>query len=228
MEGLGKESVCDGLVRDCISPERLGKWYWERRRSVPEIAKTFRVGPQHLYELMRQRGIPRRSGSEVNYLTYKDKPQFQWKEKLAPEQKRLQTAGLMLYWAEGAKQGDSVDLSNTDPKLILVFLGFLRQICGVAESRLRGYIFIYEGQDAVEIRRYWSKLTRIPEGQFQKPYVSRFRPNRNHQNVFPYGVFHVRYNDKRLHHRILDSARHEADAFLLSWADAGVVNRDAL
>ncbi len=227
MEGSYKKWVQDWLVRDCVSPDRLRRWYWERQLSVPEIAEAFHVGPQHLYELMRRHGISRRTGSESNFLVNRDKPQFCWRKVLTPEQDRLRTAGLMLYWAEGAKQGSFVDLSNTDPKLILVFLRFLREICGVAESRLRVFLYVYEGQDIVEIRRYWSQLTRIPESQFMKPYVSRLRPERARRRILPYGVVHIRYSDKRLLQRLLESARQEADVFI-SWADAGAANRDGL
>lgn len=202
------------LLREGLSPEQLRKLYWDGKQSVPEIAKAEKLNPQNLYELMRKHGIERRTLTESNYLVYRDKPRYQIRQKLTAEQKRLRTAGLMLYWAEGTKHRTRVDLANTDPKLVLVFLRFLREICGVAESRFRGSLFIYEGQDAGEIRRYWSSLTRIPESQFTKPYVSRFREIRVRQTVLPYGVVHIRYSDKRLLQYILSEAQQEADAFI--------------
>ncbi len=203
------------LLRDGLSPEQLRKLYWDGKQSVPEIAKAEKLNPQNLYELMRRHKIPRRSRSESNYVTNKDKPQFQLLRNLTPEQERLRIAGLMLYWAEGAKHRTRVDLANTDPKLVLIFLRFLREICGVAESRLRGSLFVYEGQDAGEIRNYWSRLTRIPEAQFTKPYVSRFRATRVRQRILTYGVVHIRYSDKRLLQHLLSAAQQEADAFIL-------------
>lgn len=115
------EARAGWLLREGLSPEQLRKLYWDGNQSVPEIAKVQRVNPQDLYQLMRRHKIPRRSRSETNYVTNKDKPQFQLRRDLTPEQERLRIAGLMLYWAEGAKQGCMVDLANTDPKAILVF-----------------------------------------------------------------------------------------------------------
>ena len=202
------------FLREGLSPEQLRKLYWDGKQSVPEIAKAKKVNPHVLYELMRKHGIQRRSLTESNYLVYRDKPQYQLRRKLTAKQKRLRTAGLMLYWAEGAKHRTRVDLANTDPNLVLVFLRFLREICGVAESRLRGSLFVYEGQDIKEIRCYWSQLTGIPEAQFTKAYVSRFRTTRTRKRVLPHGVVHIRYSDKRLLQHLLLSAQQEAGAFI--------------
>ena len=198
------------FLREGVSPEELRKLYWDGRRSVPEIAKAKKVNPHVLYELMRRNKIPRRSRSESNYVTNKDKPQFQLRRGLTPEQERLRIAGLMLYWAEGAKRHHTVDFANSDPEMIQLFLRFLREVCGVAEPRLRALLYIYEGQNAEEIRRYWSRLTRIPETQFIKSYVSKFRIDRARQRVLFCGVFHVRYNDKRLLQQILSWIQEEA------------------
>ena len=202
------------LLREGLSPEQLRKLYWDGKQSVPEIAKAEKVNPQNLYELMRRHKIPRRSRSESNYVTNKDKPQFQLRQDLTPEQERLRIAGLMLYWAEGAKHRCVVDLANSDPGIILIFLRFLREICGVAESRLRVYLFVYEGQNIDEICRYWSELTHIPESQFIKPYVSKFRLGRVRQTVLPRGVAHIRYSDKRLLEFLLSSIRNEMECFV--------------
>lgn len=227
MKGADRQLLRNRLVRDCVSPDTLREWYWGKQLSVPEVADALHVEPQHLYEMMRRHEVARRSRSESNFLVNRDKPQFCWRRDLTPDEKRLQTAGLMLYWAEGAKQGHRVDLANTDPKLVLVFLRFLREICGVAESRLRALLYVYEGQDVGAIRRYWSTLTQIPEAQFQKPYVSRYRTDRARQKILPYGVIHIRYSDTKLFQRLLASAQQEADTFI-SRADAGVANRDGL
>ncbi len=198
------------LLREGLSPEQLRKLYWDGNQSVPEIAKAQKVNPQNLYELMRRNKIPRRSRSETNFVTNKNKPQFQLRRDLTPEQERLRIAGLMLYWAEGAKGYHTVDLANTDPQVVLIFLRFLREVCGVAESRLRVYLFIYEGQDAEPIRQYWSRLTQIPIEQFQKPYVSKFQHGRTRQRVLQNGVIHIRYNDTRLLQQILFWIQEEA------------------
>lgn len=89
--------------------------------------------------------------------------------------------GTMLYWAEGAKSGKLgknkiVDFTNSDPKMILVFLYFLREFCGIDEKRLRCLLYCYSNQNVYKLMRYWSKITHIPISQFTKPYIrSDFR-----------------------------------------------------
>lgn len=109
----------------------------------------------------------------------------------------------MLYWAEGVKGKNqvTVDFVNSDYKMILVFLKFLRRVCGVEEQKLRVLLYCYSDQDTGALVTYWSGITDIPENQFQKPYIRKdFNPNgRKMAN----GLVHVRYNDKKLFNQIM-------------------------
>ena len=102
----------------------------------------------------------------------------------------------MLYWAEGTKKGDTVDFANSDPKMIKLFMRFLREICGVAESRIRVYLYAFDNQNIVALKRFWSKITHIPLAQFTKPYIRKTDGKTKNQKM-PFGMIHIRYNDKR-------------------------------
>ncbi len=177
--------------------ERVRSLYINERLGVREVAERLGVSFWRVYELMRQHNIPRRRGSEQNYATYKHKPQFFPKQALAPEEERLRVAGTMLYLAEGAKRGDIVDFTNSDPRLITVFLGFLRRICGVSEARLRAALYAYADQDLEQLHKFWSEHTKIPLSQFIKPYVRPLTPNVSRRKM-SVGLLHVRYSDRRL------------------------------
>ena len=153
--------------------------------------------PWRVYELMRRHGIPRRRGAEQNYATYKNKPQFSPRLTLTAEEERLRVAGTMLYMAEGAKRGTIVDFTNSDPRLIQVFLDFLRRICGISEARLRAHVYAHANQDVEDLQRFWSEQTRIPRSQFIKPYVRPITPNVSGRKML-FGLLHVRYSDNRL------------------------------
>ena len=71
---------------------------------------------------MSRNNIPRRSYSDANYLVNKDKPQFKSKRHLSESEKRIKVAGIMLYWAEGTLKGNTVDLANSNPEMIKIFL----------------------------------------------------------------------------------------------------------
>jgi hypothetical protein len=177
---------------------QLKRLYWNEERSVPEIAKRTGVPAHALYEVMRRHRIPRRGRSESNYLVSRSKPQFQLKSKLSPEEERLKIAGIMLYWGEGAQLGPTVDFSNSKPEMIRVFLRFLREICGVGESRLRVYLYHHGAPRQVKSSmKFWQRITGIPLTQFQRPYVRKGNPHYSGR-IMPHGLIHIRYSDTRL------------------------------
>src|SRR5438477_5974135 len=79
-------------------------------------------------------------------------------------------AGIALYAGEGSKTRGSVTLPNSDPRMIVLFLAFLRRFFEVDESRLRVRLYLHEGLDLEAAVAYWSGLTGIPRWQFNKPY----------------------------------------------------------
>lgn len=186
------------FMKEALSAVELKHQYWDRKQSVPEIAKRTGIPAQTLYELMRKHEIPRRGRSESNYLVSSTKPQFSVKMDLSPEEERLKIAGTMLYWGEGAQGGPTVDFSNSKPEMIQLLLKFLRVICGVSESRLRVYLYHHGTPRQVRTSmRFWEEATGIPTNQFQRPYVRRGNPHYSGR-IMPHGLIHIRYSDKRL------------------------------
>ena len=202
---------------------RIRALYNEERLSFREVAIRMGVSQWRVYKLMQKHHIPRRRGSEQNYATYKTKPQFHLKNDLRPEEEQLRIAGTMLYLAEGAKRGTGVDFTNSDPRLIEVFLTFLRNVCGVAEERLRVHLYAYADQDIAPLMTFWSRLTHIPVQQFIKPYVRDLTPNLSGRKM-PSGLVHITYSDMRL----LQLIQQWGKEICQSWAGAGVANRSSL
>ena len=126
--------------------------------------------------------------------------------KLKAKEEKLKIAGIMLYWAEGAKAqkvlGTNrkryvIDLANSDSEMIKLFLKFLREICGVDEARLRVLLYCYVNQDVDFLKKHWHKVTGISLKQFSKPYVREdFLPEK--EGKMEYGLVHIRYSDKKL------------------------------
>ncbi len=147
---------------------------------------------------MQKNNIPRRGYSEANYAHYdRYKPKFLIKKNINAKDEYLKIAGIMLYWAEGAKHRYTVDFANSDSQMIKIFLRFLREICGIAESRLRIYLYAFSDQNIDELKKYWSRITQVPIAQFTKPYVRNVNPTLKDRRM-PYGLIHIRYNDKKL------------------------------
>lgn len=76
-----------------------------------------------------------------------------------------------LFWAEGSKQQSSVRFTNSDPRMIVAFLTFLRQGFCIDEKKLRVLVHLHEYHDEANIKSFWSKQTQIPLNQFFKSYI---------------------------------------------------------
>jgi transcriptional regulator with XRE-family HTH domain len=79
-------------------------------------------------------------------------------------------AGVALYAGEGAKTDGTLKFANTDPRMILFFVTWLRRFYEPDETRLRMRLYLHEGLDIEKASRFWSDLTEIPRSQFTKPY----------------------------------------------------------
>lgn len=113
--------------------------------------------------------------------------------------RELWLMGVMLYWAEGGKTQRMFRFSNGDPEMISIMMNFLRLICKVDESKLRGYIHIHPHLDHVLAEKYWSDISQIPNHQFFKTYR---KPNKGSaykgRDTLPFGVFDIYVMDTRL------------------------------
>lgn len=182
-----------------ISTTELKRLYHDELLSARQIAERNGVSLDAVYYLLRRYNIPCRSHAENRARAFMlKKPSFVLKEKLTTEEKKLKTLGVALYWAEGYKtqKSKTVDLANSDPYMIMVFLAFLRKVCGVDEKRFRVYLYCHSEKNISAYIRYWSKITGIPKTQFSKPYVPKRISKRD--KGMPNGLIHVRYSDKKL------------------------------
>lgn len=130
-------------------------------------------------------------------------------------QNELLILGAGLYWAEGYKRPvvrngrertfHVVSITNSDPLLIKAFIKFLREYCNVPPDRIKANIRIYKHLNERELKKFWRKITGIPEHNFHKTYygVSRSSSGVRPYNRLPYGVIQIVVSDTKLFHRII-------------------------
>ncbi|MDP8959286.1 MAG: hypothetical protein M3N51_08840 [Actinomycetota bacterium] len=80
-------------------------------------------------------------------------------------------AGVVLYWGEGSKTSNRLELANSDIRLVQVFLRWLDTLGVDRKVDLGVQLFLHGGQDAEQLKRWWSSETGIPIGCFIKPFV---------------------------------------------------------
>lgn len=184
----------------------LKKLYYEKKFSARKIAESFGVSLDAVYYFMRHHKLARRSFSEENRLRFlRKQPSFTLARGLSKRERQLKLIGVMLYWCEGYKTGKSstVDFVNSDPSMVKIFTEFLRTVCGINENKLRAYLYYYSNQDARELIKFWSAVTRIPPSQFTRPYM-RESLHVTPKHKMPHGLVHIRYCDKKLLLQIME------------------------
>ena len=90
-------------------------------------------------------------------------------------------AGLMLYLAEGTKKS-SMAITNSDERIIKFMKNWLGEFFQIKPEQLVMGLQIHPGQDEGKIKKYWSKITLVPIGNFHKTFIksngSKYRKNR--------------------------------------------------
>ena len=89
--------------------------------------------------------------------------------------RELWLVGTALYWAEGTKQKEhnpsqGVQFSNSDPRIIKVFLKWIKEVCKTSKKDICFRIFLHENNKKrlKEVQKYWSKTTQSSIKNFHK------------------------------------------------------------
>ncbi|MBI1956887.1 MAG: hypothetical protein HYS44_00295 [Candidatus Niyogibacteria bacterium] len=207
---------------------QIKRLYVGKKYSGVEIARHLNLPIRQVYRILEKASVRRRKTHESNLLRFeRQAPSFTLRKNFSTHDKLLLTAGIMLYWAEGAshKNRCSLDFANSDPDMIKVYLVFLRRVCGVDEGRLRIYLYCYANQNIEALKRFWTKITGVSLRQFTQPYVRKdFKKEK--EGKMPYGLVHVRYADKKLYRQF--EVWQQKIALQLSRVGGGVDNRSGL
>jgi len=141
-----------------------------------------------------------------------------------------QIMGLTIWWTEGTKAYkdkrwknvwvSNVDVTNTNPEIIKIFLAFLRQDLQINEKRLKLQLQIHEGDDIEEFEKYWSELTNIPKDRFNKTIV---RPKGNKTGKSK-GTCKIRYSDKATYDKLIQMLNKLLDGYLDAIAQNSIKN----
>ena len=113
-----------------------------------------------------------------------------------PDQKILKTICATLYWAEGNKRERYISFTNSDPKMISLFVTLLRRCYKIDESKFRALVHLHEYHNEEEIKAYWSQKSQIPLEQFSKSYLKPHTKKTIREGYK--GTVRIRYYDARI------------------------------
>ncbi|HLD91820.1 MAG TPA: hypothetical protein VI795_00320 [Patescibacteria group bacterium] len=102
----------------------------------------------------------------------------------------LKIIGATLYWTEGSKQKDhnpskELVFSNSDPKMIKIYLLWLKKCLFINTTDIVFEIYIHETYDKTkdELISYWSKITDFPTNKFEKIYFKKNKVHTFRKNI---------------------------------------------
>lgn len=81
--------------------------------------------------------------------------------------------GLGLWIGEGSKTIEQIRLVNSDPRVILLFMRWLREICKLENDNISVAMHLYPDSNERFSMKYWSELTRLPIDRFRKTQIDR-------------------------------------------------------
>lgn len=172
-----------------------------------EIPKDLLVNIENRLRLGRENSRKSRLSNIAKYNTEID---LRCKEEILPLSNRdLWIARLMLYAGEGYKSSrvscQRVEIANSNPEILRVFITFLTQVCLVSKEEIRIRLMLYEDINQEAARKFWSNALGIALNQFCKPFIKQsykdipFRHLRRSQ----YGTAHVNLYNIKVYKKII-------------------------
>ncbi len=104
--------------------------------------------------------------------------------------KELWLMGIVLYWAEGAKEkpyrtGERVHLMSIDERILLIFKKWLIECCCIDEDDIYYDVYIHENSthSSDAVRNHWRKVLSIPQKQTIPIYYKRGKVKTIRKNI---------------------------------------------
>lgn len=183
---LRKLGLSYGEIRRVIPVPKstLNTWFSGIRLSPEQVeAIRLRVGPESRRGIpvdtqrgRRQRIHEIRTEARLFAVDHLDDPLF--------------IAGVVLYWGEGAKTRNHLDLTNSDPAALRLFIRWCKAYLP-AEPDIQLSLHLHEGNDEEGAKTYWRSALGVPEVQFGKTFIKP-RGTGHRKNHLEHGVCRVR------------------------------------
>ena len=106
-------------------------------------------------------------------------------------------SGVNLYWAEGDNKYENglFRLANTDPRMIALFIKFVREVLEVSPERIKVALILYPDLSEKKCKKFWQSVSSIPVEQFYKvQYIKGKHPTKRSE----WGICSIVINSRAL------------------------------
>lgn len=181
-----------------VSPSSVLSWTRDIRLTPEQRDRNLRgpQGPQNPERVAQRVEAIKRSGS-ARRLRYQREGRHR-----AGAGDGLHRSGCMLYWAEGAKDRNSVRFCNSDLPMVRYFKSFLEECFSVPAEKFRLSLHVYlgNGLSLEQIEQRWLHELSLSATCTQKHFINPLPTSSSgsKRNKLPYGVATLSVYDTRI------------------------------
>jgi transcriptional regulator with XRE-family HTH domain len=183
-----------------VSVKKLARIVGVSRSSISLWVRDIELTPTQQAAL-RRAGAAGGAASRSRALARKRAAQEEGRD-AARRGDRLHMAGCMLFWAEGSRARNAVQFTNSDPRMAVFFLRFLRVCFGVPDTKVRVCcnLFADHVERQQDIERYWLDVLELPRTCLTKTMVNKYSKHslKKRRNKLPYGTCRLTVHDTLL------------------------------
>jgi hypothetical protein len=143
--------------------------------------------------------------------------------RLARERDGSYAAGCMLFWAEGSKTRNSVQLVNADPEVLVFFADFLRKHFNVENDQMRVAcnLFADHVERQREIEDYWLGRLGLSRSCLNKSAINTYSKysQKKRTNKLAFGTCSLRVHSTRIVQTIYGSIQEYGGFDRPAWLD---------
>ncbi len=118
----------------------------------------------------------------------------------------LLISGILLYWAEGNKYNETnhkeIGFTNTDYRMIKIMMAFFMKVANVPKGKIKIVVRMGREGNIQRAINYWSKITKLPIKNFNKPELLTLTPQSRSLIKYPNGMCRIMINDVLLSRKI--------------------------
>jgi predicted transcriptional regulator len=179
-EGLSIKAIAGRLG---VSQASVSLWVRDIQLTS-EQANTMMTSAYSRQAEARERLIARRRQDRMTYQEHG--------RELARQGDPFHAAGCKLYWSERDKSRNQARISNSDPELLRMFIGFLRRYFDIADDDIRVScnLFADHADRQAEIEQFWLDQLGLSQRSLRKSVVNVYSlsSKRKRVNMLPYGT----------------------------------------
>ena len=176
---------------------------WVRNVELSKVAKEKLESKYTKAQLLSQKAIQEKTKNKNEVANLFARGVLQ-KSKVTQEIKILICA--MIWWCEGNKgTRNAVVFTNSDSDLVKSFLSFFRDSFQLDETKFRVLMHLHSYHNENNQKKFWSKVTNIPQLQFNRSYLKSSNGKYKKENY--QGCIKVAYNDVSIARKLQSVAK---------------------